>query len=48
MSKNNVNIVVFDEESVISDQSRVNYSTNRRPSAYDPYSSNNQQSILSS
>lgn len=48
MEKNNVNIVVFEEESVITDQSRVNYSTTRRPTTYDAFSSNNPQSIINS
>lgn len=48
MEKNNVNIVVFEEESVITDQSRVNYTTTRRPTTYDGYSSNNAQSIINS
>lgn len=46
MEKNNVNIVVFEEESVITDQSRVNYSTIRRATTNDPYASNNPQSVI--
>jgi hypothetical protein len=46
MEKNNVNIVVFEEESVITDQSRVNYSTIRRATTNDAYASNNPQSVI--
>lgn len=45
MSRNNVNIMVFDEESVITDQSRVN-TNNVRRSTFDAYSSNQPQAVI--
>lgn len=47
MQSNNLNMVVFDDnESFITEQSRVNYSNSRRPTTYDGYSTNQPQTVI--
>ncbi len=45
MSRSNVNIMLFDEESVITDQSRVNTNNVRRTN-FDGFSSNQPQAVI--